>query len=347
MPAVSVADDLGALLATAGRLASAAGLAAPVGLERLSGGRNNRVFLATFADGALAVLKSYHADPRDPRDRLNSEYEFLLYAWTRGVRVVPRPLAREQATRSALYSFMPGRKLAAGEVGPRHLDAAAAFIRDLNAAPRHPLSLPAASESCFTLASHLATIERRVQRLSAIDPETPLRDGAMAFVSERLVPTWNAVKQRVVRDADDLGIIVDAEIARAELCISPSDFGFHNALCEDEARVGFIDFEYAGHDDPAKLVCDFFCQPDVPVPLDFFDGFVERVAAALDLADIHRARCRILLDAYRLKWICIILNDFLPADAARRAFADPEARAERCSIQLIKAAESMSRLQLH
>ena len=26
---------------------------------------------------------------------------------------------------------------------------------------------------------------------------------------------------------------------------------------------GFIDFEYAGWDDPSKLICDFFCQPAV------------------------------------------------------------------------------------
>lgn len=343
MPTVAIADEQDGL-ATATRLASAAGLAAPVGIEPLLGGRNNRVFRVTFAEGAPAVLKSYHVDPRDPRDRLNSEYDFLLYAWARGVRVVPRPLAREQVTHSALYGFLPGRKLTAGQVGLAHLDAAATFIRDLNATPREPLALPAASESCFTLAAHLAAIERRIRRLSAIDLEAPLRDSAVAFVSERLVPRWNVVKQRVLQDADSLGIAVDAEIDHAELCISPSDFGFHNALCEDEG-VYFIDFEYAGHDDPAKLVCDFFCQPDVPVPLDFFDGFVERMNADLNLPDIHHARCRMLLDAYRLKWTCIILNDFLPVDAARRAFADPGDRAERCSIQLTKAAESMSRLR--
>ena len=79
---------------------------------------------------------------------------------------------------------------------------------------------------------------------------------------------------------------------------------------EESGRVVFTDFEYAGLDDPAKLVCDFFCQPDVPPPLEHYARFVEKVIGGLDLRPVHEARCRLLMDAYRLKWICIILNDF-------------------------------------
>ena len=38
---------------------------------------------------------------------------------------------------------------------------------------------------------------------------------------------------------------------------SPSDFGFHNILCED-GRLNFVDFEYAGIDDLAKSARRFF-----------------------------------------------------------------------------------------
>jgi len=46
-----------------------------------------------------------------------------------------------------------------------------------------------------------------------------------------------------------------------ETCLSPSDFGFHNALVDPSGALSFLDFEYAGRDDPAKPVSDFFCQP--------------------------------------------------------------------------------------
>ena len=60
-----------------------------------------------------------------------------------------------------------------------------------------------------------------------------------------------------------------------DCCLSPSDFGFHNALVDDDGQVTFLDFEYAGRDDPAKLVSDFFCQPEIPVPLDYHATFID------------------------------------------------------------------------
>jgi hypothetical protein len=61
------------------------------------------------------------------------------------------------------------------------------------------------------------------------------------------------------------------------------------------------------------------------------------MAQGLDLNAAGVMRCRLLLDAYQIKWTCIILNDFLPLGAARRAFADTGAWAERCAAQLAKA----------
>ena len=47
-------------------------------------------------------------------------------------------------------------------------------------------------------------------------------------------------------------------------CISPSDFGFHNAIKTLDG-VKFIDFEFAGWDDPCKALIDFMLQPKVPI----------------------------------------------------------------------------------
>jgi hypothetical protein len=222
--------------------------------------------------------------------------------------------------------------------------AAADFICAVNAAPRDPQRLAPGSEACFTVAAHVAAVDRRVARLAELDPQAPVRDEAERLVQGRLLPAWRAVQATILREAKALGLDAEAEIPPSEQCISPSDFGFHNALLDGE-RIGFIDFEYAGRDDPAKLVCDFFCQPEVPVPPAHYEPFVARIVAGLGLDDIHRARCGLLLDAYRIKWICIMLNEFLPADAARRAFADPGARERRCAAQLAKAAASMARVE--
>jgi hypothetical protein len=71
-----------------------------------------------------------------------------------------------------------------------------------------------------------------------------------------------------------------------------------------------------------------------------------RLADGLGLDDAGRARCRILLDAFRIKWSCILLNDFLPAGAARRTFADAGERDIRCSRQIKKAEANISEIRV-
>ncbi len=49
-----------------------------------------------------------------------------------------------------------------------------------------------------------------------------------------------------------------ANCRRMKFIVSPSDFGFHNALLDDGGAISFLDFEYSGRDDPAKLDLRFF-----------------------------------------------------------------------------------------
>lgn len=319
-------------LELAARLSAQAGLPAPKAVRRLQGGKNNRVFQVDDA----AVLKLYHWDERDSRDRLRAEWRFLAYAWARGVRSVPEPLAQDDAAHAGLYARVPGRPLTAGEITAAHVRGALDFLLAVNATPRDPAALDPGSEACFSLAEHIATVDRRVERLAEIDVDAPLAAEAEALVRSKLMPMWQHVRGSLLHGAQRLGIAPEAPLPDAELCVSPSDFGFHNALADGE-RIWFVDFEYAGRDDPAKLVCDFFCQPSVPVPTEWLGGFARGLADGLGLDPIHVERCRLLLDAYRIKWTCIIMNDFLPLGSARRAYADIARTEDRASAQLARA----------
>lgn len=323
------------LIDLAGRLTHSAGRAAPVALERLSGGKNNRVYRVRLADGGDVVLKLYHHDPRDPRDRLRAEWEFISYVWQRGVRTVPEPLAQDRGNHAGLYGFVEGRRIAPEEIDAGIVASASDFFVAINGSPREPELLAPGSEACFSLKDHLATIDRRVARLAHLDGEAPLAAEATALVENRLSPLWAFVKRKIEVGARASGIEMDAAVERA--CVSPSDFGFHNALFDASGKATFIDFEYAGRDDPAKLVCDFFCQPEVPVPLRFFEEFLQAIEAPLRLRDADVWRCRALLPAYRLKWVCIILNEFLAVGASRRAFADDGDRPARARRQIERA----------
>jgi hypothetical protein len=288
-------------------------LGTPDRVTRLPGGRNNRVFRVD-AGGRQLLLKHYYSDPEDPRDRLAADFGFSSFAWQHGVRVIPEPLAAYPLLGIALYELVEGRRLEAADITGQRVDEAVSFIVDLNTHRGAPdaAGLPFAAEACFSVVDHMQCVGARLRRLQRVCDAAA--NEAAALVHTRLLPLWT----RLCARADDG---MDAAILRAaERCLSPSDFGFHNALLRND-RLVFHDFEYAGWDDPAKLVCDFFCQVERPVSMAFLEAFVDRVIDALRLPAYHRQRIAVLFPIYRVKWCCIVLNDFLPESARRRAFA--------------------------
>jgi hypothetical protein len=337
---VRAADDV---LTLANQLADRAGRGRALTVSRLSGGRNNQVYRVETDAGVPLLLKRYFSDPRDRRNRLSAEWTFLERAWRDGVRAIPQPLARDADAQAALYDFVSGRKLDAAELDAGHVDAAADFILAINAERRSDIE--PASDACFSISDHLQLVERRLLRLATLDQAAPHAADAQRFVFVELKRAWDAVRERAVRETLALGLDLHRQLGEAECCLSPSDFGFHNALATADGWLVFLDFEYAGKDDPAKLVLDFFCQPQVPVPLSHLDRLVARLAP-LPLDEAAQARCRILLDVCRVKWACILLNDFLPVGDARRAFAEPGDRASRCAAQLDKAQAKLAEIRI-
>jgi len=325
------------LLTIAAGLAHQAGAPAPSALTPLKGGRNNRVFRTHHADGPR-VMKVYHRDPLDARNRLNHEWAFLVYAARKGVVAVPRPLARDDLAGAALYSFAPGARIGAESIGA-HLGKAIAFVLEVNARPRRFEGLSEASEACFSLGEHLTSVDRRIARLNGIDADAPLRAEVEALVSKQLQPIWSRVRARAAASSD-----IESRIPSRAVILSPSDFGFHNALIDGD-RVTFIDFEYAGLDDPAKLVCDTFAQPDVPAPVGAFEPFATELIQGLGLDDKDLERCFRLRDVYQAKWACIMLNEFLPMDARRRAAAGHTRTPEGCARQIARVVAKLKAIE--
>ena len=141
------------------------------------------------------------------------------------------------------------------------------------------------------------------------------------FVQQELPESWQHVDAGLREQANLRQLSWDAALAPAERCLSPSDFGFHNALRRPTSRLCFLDFEYAGWDDPAKMICDFFCQPAVPLPSEWRRRFIESVTTPFPNKQKLFERVQLLLPLYHVKWCCIVLNRCLPEGRARRSFA--------------------------
>ena len=298
----------------------------------VDGGGNNKVF-AVHTESGKYLAKIYYSNPSDTRNRLNAEYSFLEYARKIGMECVPKPIFSIPEKNMGLYEFVQGRKLTSSELASQHITQAANFVRALNERLEKDNALSTASECCFSIEQHLLLTDMRVKKLLDMPVVSEIDHQALLFVG-KLDRVWKKLKDAIVARCDSISIQLDA----ADRCISPSDFGFHNALLRDTGEICFIDFEYAGWDDPAKMIGDFFSQPAIPVSLEHFDIFISEALGYSKNKDELAHRARLLLPLFQIKWCCIILNDFLPNAARRRQFANPTSEPlQRQRLQLEKA----------
>lgn len=320
----------------------------PLRFIKLKGGANNQVFRVETADSQFC-LKWYFSHPGDPRNRLAHEYQFLQYAWSLGIRNIPQPLGVSAAGNLALFSYVPGRPFTLGEIHSRHIQQAAQFLEKLNQDPKSDVAsaLPIASEACFCWQDHILKVQQRIDRLKELACESILHQKAEEFIHQQLVPHWSSLKtkleNRFMRRGSDLG----HRCNRLGRIVSPSDFGFHNAILGREETAFFIDFEYAGWDSPIKLLSDFFHQPEIPIPLTYLDEMIEAVGKFLPNSRSLGEFTRWFLPVYGVKWCCILLNDFLPVHESRRSFSHGQTPTfERLERQLKKAHRKLASLDV-
>jgi thiamine kinase-like enzyme len=309
-------------------------------INPLSASGNNRVF-ALHCGNEKMVLKWYFYDAADTRDRLGAEYSFLEHAWTLGLRCIPKPIAKNESEHLALYEYVTGQTIDASKVNENLMQQAAHFLAKLNTKNSRATAsmLPKASEACFSVSEHFSMIDARLSRLDQMPVLSKVDKEAKEFV-KRLEAYWQDAKSRILIDCQCLGFNPENVLDTSERCLSPSDFGFHNALLRPDGQVCFIDFEYAGWDDPAKAIGDFFSHPGVKVPHAQFETFMAKALEPFDQSLQMIGRVRALEPISQIKWCCIILNEFLPASAKRRSFANPDENPdERKQRQLNKATQ--------
>ena len=171
-------------------------------------------------------------------------------------------------------------------VSEADIDAAADFLCRLRELSQRPESaaLPPAADACFSVAETLRYLRARLGRLQpevrGQRPEVrcqtsdlgPVTSEFSAFMSDDFTPGMEAIVASATSPRYGRDGAAEIELPAEERGLSPSDFGFHNALLRGGQEWVFLDFEYFGWDDPAKTVSDFLLHP------------------GMELTDVHKKR---------------------------------------------------------
>lgn len=299
---------------------------------------NNRTYTIN-SGGIKYFLKHFFQNEGDLRDRFNVELAFISYAQKSAPGFTPQVLAVEERSKLILYEFIKGSPLKKEDITESEVQQAAAFFRKLNNKELAGIAsdLQNASEACFSVINHISLIESRINQLELLTPASEIDRKALKTIT-RIRKIWDELVI-VVHSACELNRLnMERELEPNCKVISPSDFGFHNSLVREDGRIVFLDFEYAGWDDPAKMAGDFFGQIQVPVSQRFFTEFINLTFSDLPNITFLKKRAEILRPLFQIKWACIALNVFLPIHLARRRFSDSEVNIKVLKEeQLVKA----------
>ncbi len=330
----------------------------PTDVVPIAGGRNSKVYALSCA-GRNYVLKHYFFHQKDKRNRQRVEFGSLQFLWEQGLRSIPQPIATDEQAGIALYQRINGRAITASEINIQDIDYATDFLvqlsklRDQGNVPSWP-----ASDACFSLRRMERIIERRLARLLAQErngEESAEKDGERSyggiagriderqrlmrlFLQQKFIPAREEILSWTKSYARQKGINWEEDLPLQHRTLSPSDFGFHNALRQEDGKIIFYDFEYFGWDDPAKMIVDFLLHPAMELSVECKQRYVHNMLRCFSRDALLPDRVHIAYSLLSLVWCLIVLNEFVAEDMKRRVFADQNLRnGLRQEEQLLKA----------
>jgi hypothetical protein len=293
-----------------------------IDMKFIGGGRNSRAYKTIFPD-INYVFKVYIKNEMDQRDRLGTEFSSLRFLENCGLNKVPKAIVADPENNCAVYEYINGGKIAYGNITDQDIDQAVLFLSKLESFKQYAVgeNIAAASEACFSVSAIWENIDKRCKDLSISVRNEEAYPELSDYFLRQFNPAMKQIEAWCRRKLEEASLAPDTELDLADRTLSPSDFGFHNALRRLDGELIFLDFEYFGWDDPAKMVVDMLHHPGMVLSLSAKRRFVKGILKHFHDYPKLMERIAIVYPLYGLKWCLILLNEFLPDRLLLRKFA--------------------------
>jgi hypothetical protein len=307
-------------------------------VTQTSGHGNSRIYHVISSSGNAYALKSYPDLLIDPRPRLCNEVracDLLEHLY-----LTPRSVSYDEELNFALFEWIDGKP--PETINTSHIDQVLAFsekLKELAKTIRD--SYPEASEACLSAVQIFSQVQGRIQNLESND-DVELQ----MFLVSSIKPLWEEIREW--SGSKWPANSFRKELAQSKQTLSPSDFGFHNSLLQNDGSLCFVDLEYFGRDDPVKLIADFIWHPAMDLKQIHKSRWLRGMLAIFDQDPELQQRFHAAWPIYGLRWMLIILNEFCEEGWKKRVHAMKEQQGSRKEIQqkqLQKAAEICERIR--
>ena len=299
----------------------------------IKGRGNSRIYRVEF-DSCAYAAKLYPSSSISNDYRIIAETKacrFLNENQIKNVRVLE---ASSKPMNLSLFQWIEGASV--GRISTDNLLQAIEFVRELNSLSHLPSArlLPMAAEACLCRKE----LERQIDmRVNLLNKEATDNLTLAEFIQYEFLPVKELVTKFAAESDTD---IENGVLPEHYQTLSPSDFGFHNALRTKDGLLTWFDFEYFGWDDPVKLISDFVWHPGFTLTGKQKSDWINQTLKLFSTDPNIRNRFRTSFPLYGLRWVLILLNEFLPSKWHQRQQALGEnnnAREKILAAQLNKA----------
>jgi thiamine kinase-like enzyme len=318
----------------------------PLQLVTKKGGGNSVVFCVE-SEGERFAVKSYPPYAPGQRDRLAAELMVYRFLDQYRIPAVPRLKTACDVNRLLVIDWIEGD--VPTHYSSQDVEQAIQFIRSIHALNALPeaKTLPLAAEACLSLEIILRQIKQRLERLQALPEKDP---DLNAFLTTDFIPALRQFEQQARDGYRVNNVQPHVELDLKKRSLIPADFGFHNSIRDGSGKLYFFDFDYFGWDDPIKLLADILWHPKMQLSEDQKQHFIDGIS------DVYRADITFLSRFYYtwplfgLRWVLILLNEFIPAFWQNRQHADvykdiAQNQTEAQAMQLARAKDLLQKVR--
>ena len=280
----------------------------------LKNGGNSAILNVLTEDKERYVLKFYSHN--NIHKRLNSEYDSFRLIREFCSENVPLPLHKDCNLNIATYEWISGSKIK--KINKKHIERALDFIQSLHKFSKLPNFLN--FQDASAVFSSGFEFEKQLHlRFRTLNQFAPLYPELNNYLNDKLRPIMDTV---ILWSRNEWSIEPSYSefLPRLKQTLSPSDFGFHNAIEKKNGVCVFIDFEYFGWDDPVKLISDFCFHPGMEISPELKQQWVSGAIKIYGKEILERLR--LAWPLIGLSWCLILLNEYRDDIWSRRCIAN-------------------------
>lgn len=318
----------------------------PVYWLQLKRDGNNQIFVLHNSLNQKLLLKRYFHHSEDKRNRALTEFSACQYLQGNNIKYVPDAVFFNDKAQFAFYQYIESKKpltindsdTTARSMIDFVLSLKSLYLQSLRDKEQSAIDFYAA-DARLSLQDYFDKIDEREKSILAGCSRNRQLTAIEEFFKQEYLPFKQRVFAQAKQKISNFGLMANQPFAIETLTLSPSDFGPHNMLMNDKGCY-FIDFEYFGIDDPAKMLADIFHHAQDKL------SYSNKWAIFKHYCQYHNQqgfeqRFEVIVDLIALEWLLIVLNIASPGVIERRRFANATLDIDELLIARLNKARAM------